>query len=377
MKIKLFLIAFLFVLYGATSKISAQPHQISPDAQVSVITCGAGDELYSVFWHTAVRFNDPSNGLDVVFNYGTFDFSTPNFYTKFVKGDLMYFLSVQDFYSFKENYRLDNRSVFEQVLNISPETKQNLWKDLLNEYQSDAKYYQYKFIDNNCTTKVVDLLNKHLPNSIVTDFEENKGISYRKMLNTYLDNHYVEKLGINMIFGRKTDEEVNHVYLPDKLMKSLELSTFNKQPLVLKTNTIFTANKTNNTNFFNSITFFLMISFLLSVAVFLFSPFRKLLMIILATLGVFFIAVAFYSYHTEVQYNNFVLICNPLYLLLFFIKEKNNKKMVLTLLFISFLIFLAFTSLQISIILSPMLILAFTIFITEFKNVNSIASSKR
>lgn len=376
MKIKLFLIAFLFVLSCSTSKISAQPHQISPDAQVSIITCGTGDELYSVFWHTAIRFNDPSNGLDIVFNYGTFDFSTPNFYAKFVKGDLMYYLSVQDFYSFKENYRLDNRSVFEQVLNISPEIKQKLWKDLLNEYQSDAKYYQYKFIDNNCTTKVVDLLNKYLPNSIVTDFEENEG-TYRKMLNTYLDNHYVEKLGINMIFGRKTDEEVSHVYLPDKLMKSLELTKINNQPLILKNNTIFIANKNNNKSFFNSIAFFLIVSFVLSAVVFLFSTFRKIIMIILATLGVFFIAVAFYSFHTEVQFNTFVLICNPMYLLLFFTKGKNNKKMVLTLLFISFLIFLTFTSLQISIILSPMLILAFTVFLAEFRNVNSINNPER
>ena len=68
----------------------SQGIKLSENAQISVITCGSGNEMYSIFGHTAIRVKDNLSNLDVVFNYGMFDFNTPNFYVKFLKGDLLY-----------------------------------------------------------------------------------------------------------------------------------------------------------------------------------------------------------------------------------------------------------------------------------------------
>jgi hypothetical protein len=65
----------------------SQSPPLSPETQVSIFTCDRGEELYSTFGHTALRIKDPNNALDVVYNYGYFDFRTENFYFKFVKGD--------------------------------------------------------------------------------------------------------------------------------------------------------------------------------------------------------------------------------------------------------------------------------------------------
>ena len=109
--------SFLFSIFT----LSAQGLQLSPQAEISLITVSPGEELYSMYGHSAIRVNDPGQGLDYVFNYGTFDFNTPNFYVKFVRGKLPYQLSVGYFEDLKNHSIRDNRSVTEQVLNLNPE----------------------------------------------------------------------------------------------------------------------------------------------------------------------------------------------------------------------------------------------------------------
>src|SRR6218665_1587846 len=112
---KLFLLsAFCFLLFVSSSAFTA-----TDSTRISLLTCTPGDELYSVFGHSGIRVLDQAEGLDVVFNYGTFDFTKPNFYTNFLRGILIYAVGVDDFRSFYLTYTYENRGVSEQVLNLS------------------------------------------------------------------------------------------------------------------------------------------------------------------------------------------------------------------------------------------------------------------
>ena len=51
--------------------------------QVSLLTCGPGVEVYNQFGHSAIRMKHELRGIDVVYNYGIFDFNPPNFSLKF------------------------------------------------------------------------------------------------------------------------------------------------------------------------------------------------------------------------------------------------------------------------------------------------------
>ena len=93
--------------------------QLSDSAEVTLITCTPGTELYSIFGHSAIRIKDPVYLLDRVYNFGTFDFNTPNFYVKFVKGRLDYMLSTSKYKYFEYSYKVENRGVVEQKLNIN------------------------------------------------------------------------------------------------------------------------------------------------------------------------------------------------------------------------------------------------------------------
>ena len=64
---------------------------LSEEASISVITLGPDQqELYSAFGHSSFRVYDPTNGWDIIYNYGVFDFDQPNFYLNFANGNPYY-----------------------------------------------------------------------------------------------------------------------------------------------------------------------------------------------------------------------------------------------------------------------------------------------
>lgn len=206
--------------------------QSRPEIRVSLLTCTPGDELYSLFGHTAIRITDSSAATDVVYNYGTFNFDDKNFYLKFVQGKLNYFVSADDFETFKYQYQVTNRGITEQVLMLSSSEKIALHNFLRENLNEENRYYQYDFFFNNCTTKIRDILLKmkspppHLPAvmPITTRF--------RQAIHAYLDKGQQpwSKLGIDILLGAKTDRVMtasDQQFLPDNLMKSLDSSRNN------------------------------------------------------------------------------------------------------------------------------------------------------
>jgi hypothetical protein len=55
------------------------------EVRVSLLTCEPGEETYEQYGHTAIRYEDSSRGMDVVFNYGMFSFNAPHFVWRFIQ----------------------------------------------------------------------------------------------------------------------------------------------------------------------------------------------------------------------------------------------------------------------------------------------------
>ena len=91
---------FLSIFIGQLS--FSQYITYSDATEISVLTCGPGEELYSTFGHSAFRIKDSHNHIDIVYNYGMFNFNAPNFYTNFAKGKLIYKLGRNRFSNFFE-----------------------------------------------------------------------------------------------------------------------------------------------------------------------------------------------------------------------------------------------------------------------------------
>jgi len=202
--------------------------QESCGIRVSLLTCSPGSDLYSIFGHSALRVVDSSTGTDIVYNYGTFDFNDPDFYSKFVRGKLLYSLSQSSFQNFAYEYLADNRSIAEQILHIDCTKKQELQKLLFINMQEENRYYKYDFLYQNCTTRLRDMIeesrNPQLKEGTVATA---KGMSFRDGIHFYLNrgNMYWSKFGIDLLLGSRIDLKMNNreaMFLPEFLEQSLD-----------------------------------------------------------------------------------------------------------------------------------------------------------
>jgi hypothetical protein len=201
--------------------------ELSPEAELSVITCGPGpEELYASFGHSAFRIQDIPNKIDRVYNYGTFDFDTPNFYMKFASGKLLYMLSAYDFGRFLQSYHRENRWVKGQVLDLEPEDVQKVFDYLENNALPENRFYKYDFFYDNCSTKLYDVLETVLGDRIIFENEfETQELSQRELISLYSYNQPWGDFGIDLALGANIDRKATareYMFLPDYVFKAFE-----------------------------------------------------------------------------------------------------------------------------------------------------------
>ena len=320
-------IFLLLLVFSFATTAIGQILPLSKNTEVSILTCGTGSEIYSLFGHTAIRIKDTENQIDEVYNYGTFDFSTPNFYLKFVKGDLQYLETSCTFEEFFQEYLYEKRSVEEQVLNISTKQKQALFDYLNASLQSEERFYTYKFIDKNCTTMVINVINKILGKEIIVKTSRSEK-TYREILFPYFDGLFFEQLGTSIIFGTKVDSKGEQLFLPSELQESIKTLSYNNQPLCKENRKILEFNSQQAPfSWWNNYYAFSLLFVLVLIANK--NTLYKTYFIVLGMLGLFFIFAGFYSLHKELANNYNILLFNPILFLVVYFQIKNNRKGVL------------------------------------------------
>ena len=194
--------------------------------RISIVTCGPGDELYSLFGHTALRIIDSSAHSDIVYNWGGFTFDQPNFYLKFLRGKLLYYSSADNFPDFMAEYVYEHRNVYEQVLNLDSISKQKVINAVMYNMEGDNRFYKYDFLLDNCTTRVKNIVFENNKEAIIKDKIVPDKTTSRDMIHYYLDrgNKPWTELGIDILLGGRVDRKVSNdeaMFLPEFLMKGL------------------------------------------------------------------------------------------------------------------------------------------------------------
>jgi len=233
--IQIFLLSLGCCLWPA-NRVQAQQTALSPQARISVITCGPGTDLYATFGHSAFRVWDPAQGIDWIYNYGTFDFNTPNFYLKFARGKLLYALSRQNFENFLYTYQYEERWVREQVLDLSPAEQGALFAFLERNNQPENRYYHYDFLFENCATKIPEVLQKVLGKSLVFEYGHlTESHTFRDLIQQNLDRNTWSSLGIDLALGAVIDRDARpgeYMFLPRYVRLQLEDTRLGNTPLV-------------------------------------------------------------------------------------------------------------------------------------------------
>lgn len=177
--------------------------------RLSLLTCAPGEEIYSLFGHTAIRYEDPANGIDAVFNYGLFSFNTPNFIFRFSLGETDYQLGATDYAHFAAEYAFDGRSVWQQTLNLSKEEKAELIRLLQENYRPENRVYRYNFFYDNCATRPRDKIEESIIGKVIYPSESQDGSrSFRDIVHQYCKGHPWARFGIDLCIGSEADRPI-------------------------------------------------------------------------------------------------------------------------------------------------------------------------
>ena len=304
------------------------------EARFSLITCSPGNEAYSLFGHTALRYVDEDMGVDKVYNYGYFSFDAPNFVWRFILGQTDYLVASVPFEYFMPEYIERGSMVVEQVLNLTPAQTARLYTLLEDNCRLQNRVYRYNYFYANCTTKARDKFIEALGENCRIGYEKESASlpTFRDALSEMTASHPWYSFGIDLLMGSDADEPTTAEqlqFIPANLMNDLDKAYFtggnsNRVPVVKVTNILAYDNMPvaahSNLTPFNASLILLLLTFIVMLCELrkkkTFWGYDILLMTVQGLGGCLLLFMALCSEHPAVDANFVMLLINPLALIL-------------------------------------------------------------
>ncbi len=211
----------LLFLMLAVATLGTRAQAVSDSLEMSILTCSPGDEVYSLYGHTALRCRDLGGSLDVAFNYGVFSFNQPHFLWHFVLGECDYMVWPTEWENFLTEYEERGSSVTQQTLNLTTAEAKRLFELLVTNCQPENRVYRYNYFYNNCTTKVRDICEQAIDGHVVYPAQD-EALTFRQHIHRYTRNHPWAQEGDDVLLGADVDTligERESMFLPENLMR--------------------------------------------------------------------------------------------------------------------------------------------------------------
>lgn len=191
--------------------------------EVSLLTCSPHEEIYSLYGHSALRWHDlrAERNVDVVYNWGLFDFQKPNFVLRFVFGLTDYEVGGFPYPLFLEEYKYVGSSVTEQVINLTNSEKARLSEAMRENLRPENRVYRYNYFYDNCSTRPRDIIERSIEGEVKYQSREDYQPSYREMVRVCTRNHPWATFGNDILLGVKADFKTTlreQEFLPENLL---------------------------------------------------------------------------------------------------------------------------------------------------------------
>ena len=337
MKKGLLYIVLTFILSVVNATVGAQSMTNPDHIQISLLTCSPGKEVWAQYGHTAIRYYDKESGEDLAINYGIFSLDQTYFIPRFVLGMTDYRMGVQPMDMFLAQYSYEGRGVVEQVLNLSAEDKEVIYKALQENMKPENVVYRYNYFFDNCTTRARDMLVNHLHGKVVYPPAE-EDATFRSMIHKWNNKYEWTQFGEDLLLGVNADRKTTkseQQFLPENLRNDFDKARYNGKPLVKETNVLLDAETEVAEPVFPLSPLSIALIFaVISLVMMLFSYRRQqvywawdlALMLTSGLMGIIFFVMIF-SQHPCVSLNFILLFFNPLPL--FFLYSTIKKKKVI------------------------------------------------
>ena len=337
MKKGLLYIVLTFILSVVNATVGAQSMTNPDRIQISLLTCSPGKEVWAQYGHTAIRYYDKESGEDLAINYGIFSLDQTYFIPRFVLGMTDYRMGVQPMDMFLAQYSYEGRGVVEQVLNLSAEDKEVIYKALQENMKPENVVYRYNYFFDNCTTRARDMLVNHLHGKVVYPPAE-EDATFRSMIHKWNNKYEWSQFGEDLLLGVNADRKTTkseQQFLPENLRSDFDKARYNGKPFVKETNVLLDAETEVAEPVFPLSPLSIALIFaVISLVMMLFSYRRQqvywawdlALMLTSGLMGIIFFVMIF-SQHPCVSLNFILLFFNPLPL--FFLYSTIKKKKVI------------------------------------------------
>lgn len=337
MKKGLLYIVLTFILSVVNATAGAQSMTNPDRIQISLLTCSPGKEVWAQYGHTAIRYYDKESREDLAINYGIFSLDQTYFIPRFVLGMTDYRMGVQPMDMFLAQYSYEGRGVIEQVLNLSAEDKEVIYKALQENMKPENVVYRYNYFFDNCTTRARDMLVNHLHGKVVYPPAE-EDATFRSMIHKWNNKYEWTQFGEDLLLGVNADRKTTkseQQFLPENLRSDFDKARYNGKPLVKETNVLLDAETEVVEPVFPLSPLSIALIFaVISLVMMLFSYRRQqvywawdlALMLTSGLMGIIFFIMIF-SQHPCVSLNFILLFFNPLPL--FFLYSTIKKKKVI------------------------------------------------
>lgn len=235
-------LAFLLCFFAPSTASSPnnEPTLQADSIEISLLTCGPRQQVYSLYGHTAIRFQDKQTGRDIAINYGVFSFDKPFFVLRFVFGLTDYEMGIAPFDIFEWEYDPTGCGVRQQVLNLTAQEKMAIAQAVDRNMEPQNRVYRYNFFYDNCTTRARDIIANNLNGRIVYDTSTpqrhntstpqhlNAPAQYptfRNLIHNYNETHRWARFGNDLLLGVKADYYTTfeqQQFLPERLCADFE-----------------------------------------------------------------------------------------------------------------------------------------------------------
>lgn len=304
---------------------------MSGEIEIHLLTCGPGTATYSIYGHSALRIVDKGTGNDIVYNWGVFDFSTPNFAWKFAKGRLNYMLGAYPYETFLKDYFFEERWVLSQKINLEDDDINRLLLLVSENMKPENIRYRYDFFYDNCSTRIRDLLEKSLGEKL--KYLPDKTLetkSFRSLIREYQKWYQWLNMGIDLLISFPADKKASfreRMFLPIELQRRLSESfVFRDGEMIpLLQNPVMILDFKNPVKKKNLLMSPLtVLSFILIVIIILAGIFNEskmdhyidvFIFLLFSILGFILIFFSFFSDHDQTKWNPNLIWLNPFIIL--------------------------------------------------------------
>lgn len=211
------------------SEISVQNSRVNEDAtswldsvDISLLTCGPGNEVWSYYGHSALRIQDKMHGSDVAVNWGMFSFRQSFFILRFVFGLTDCQIGIYPMTDFMAEYSAEGRWVRQQRLHLSREEKLKVLHAIEENAQPENRTYRYNFFFDNCSTRAREMVITNIGYCNTNFKDTDAQATYREEIHKLNGNHRWARFGNDLLLGYLSDRDLTQrewEFLPDNLSK--------------------------------------------------------------------------------------------------------------------------------------------------------------